>query len=475
MYTTKKLTKKSDKDYMNEILEKLKEMKNSQFRTTNFSLIEYFVENNFKPLDEEELISKILDDFKANPNKYVLSNDIGSFKSEKSFKHSVRISISKNKAFQKGPKSWQLSLNLEKTFQYLKIMYDKYINNSLNINTPYKIFGDKNKYSKTNKKLPPKQESDEINNTDSNEMQVEDEKRKNQKSKNKNQIHYYDALFSRHNNDNIGFIENDKNSKNSFFYTPKSYSNLNNEEKKRDKSLERPDIFTKKLYPNSLASSFNKDNITNLINSLNNYLSDTKQKFEVSPIEQTVEKMVQSLQYLSDIQNLYNSQCYTIKNCQDEIYSYYKMMLKGLRIIKYETGLKSYNYESYAQLRELILTYGSRYNDMVELIKQKINELKDIEKEFLEKRIFIKNCINDINNTSGFNNINFSMLSNSIEQILKINNISFNEKIMDVDNDDKKCFDNIESIVNSFLIEKEEIIDEINGIDKFIGSISLEE
>ena len=77
MYTTKKLTKKSDKDYMNEIKEKLKEMKNSQFRTTNFSLIEYFVENNFKPLDEEELISKILDDFKANPNKYVLSNDKG--------------------------------------------------------------------------------------------------------------------------------------------------------------------------------------------------------------------------------------------------------------------------------------------------------------------------------------------------------------------------------------------------------------
>ena len=60
-------------------------------------------------------------------------------------------------------------------------MYDKYINNSLNINTPYKIFGDKNKFNKANKKLPPIKESDEINNTDSNEMQVEDEKRKNQK------------------------------------------------------------------------------------------------------------------------------------------------------------------------------------------------------------------------------------------------------------------------------------------------------
>ena len=49
------------------------------------------------------------------------------------------------------------------------------------------------------------------------------------------------------------------------------------------------------------------------------------------------------------------------------------MMLKGLRIIKYETGLKSYNYESYAKLRELILTYGSRYNNILKLIKQKIN------------------------------------------------------------------------------------------------------
>ena len=71
--------------YIQEINQKLSVMKNSQFRTTNFSLIEYFAENNFRPLVIDELISKLLKDYKSNPKKYILSSDKGSFKSEKEF------------------------------------------------------------------------------------------------------------------------------------------------------------------------------------------------------------------------------------------------------------------------------------------------------------------------------------------------------------------------------------------------------
>ena len=475
MFTTKKMLKKSDKDYINKINEKLKAMKNSQYRTTNFSLIEYFAENNFMPLEEENLISKIMDDYKANPNKYVLSHEKSCFKSEKSFKMSVKLSISRNKAFIKGPKSKQLSLNLEKTFQYLKTMYNRYINNSSNINTPYKIFEDNNNCSKPNKKLPTIFENDETTNLDSNEMQEEDEKKKKQKPENKNHYYNYDMLFSQNNNDRIGLMENDNNTKNSFIYIPKSNSNLNNEKKKRDISFEKSDIFIKKLYPNSLVSSLDSEHILNLINSLNKYLSETKQKLEVSPFEKITENIVHSLQNLYGNQKLYDAQCDTIKNCQDELYTIYKTMLKGLRIIKYETQLKSYNYESYIQLRELIFNYESRYNDIVEIIKQKINELKDIEMKFLDKRNYIMNCLYNINNITGFVDLNFSMLLKSIEQMLKFNNISFNENKMDIEKDDRESFDNVESVVKTFLARKNEIIDEISGIDKFIGNISLEE
>ena len=131
--------------YMKDINLKLSLMKNSKYRTTNFSIIEYFVENNFEPLDEEELITKILKDYKSNPNRYVLSKDKVCFKSERSFKQSIKLSISKNKAFIKGPEIGDLSLNLEKAVQYLKTMYKEYISNSSNVQTPYKIFKNRDK------------------------------------------------------------------------------------------------------------------------------------------------------------------------------------------------------------------------------------------------------------------------------------------------------------------------------------------
>ena len=80
------------------------------------------------------------------------------------------------------------------------------------------------------------------------------------------------------------------------------------------------------------------------------------------------------------------------------------------------------------------------------------------------------NCLYNINNITGFVDLNFS-----IEQMLKFNNISFNENKMDIKKDDREIFDNVESVVKTFLAKKNEIIDEISGIDKFIGNISLEE
>ena len=104
--------------YIQEIKRKISMMRKSKYRTTNFSLIEYFVENNFNPLKEDALISKILADYKSNPRKYILSKDKTCFKTEKSFKSSVKLSILKNKSFSKGPRRGELTLNLENTYKY---------------------------------------------------------------------------------------------------------------------------------------------------------------------------------------------------------------------------------------------------------------------------------------------------------------------------------------------------------------------
>ena len=52
----------NDKDqlYKDEIKEKISSMQNSSFRTTNFSIIEYFVKNDFNPFNQEELITLLI-------------------------------------------------------------------------------------------------------------------------------------------------------------------------------------------------------------------------------------------------------------------------------------------------------------------------------------------------------------------------------------------------------------------------------
>ena len=50
----------NNKALINEIRQKVNVMKKSKYRTSNFSLIEYFVNNNFQPLNLNYLISKLI-------------------------------------------------------------------------------------------------------------------------------------------------------------------------------------------------------------------------------------------------------------------------------------------------------------------------------------------------------------------------------------------------------------------------------
>ena len=109
--------------YTEKIKEKLTLMKNRQYCTSNLRLIEYFEDNNFKPLIQEDLISKILKEYNNNPNKFILPNNNGNYKSEKLLKKSINITISSNKIFMKGQDIGKISLNLEKAKKYLETIY----------------------------------------------------------------------------------------------------------------------------------------------------------------------------------------------------------------------------------------------------------------------------------------------------------------------------------------------------------------
>ena len=137
--------------YIKKIRNKLEVMTQSKYRTTNFSLIEYFAKHNFQALNIEDLTMILSIDYKANPTKYVLTKDNNHFKSEKTFINSIKTSISKNKAFVKGPGIGQLTLNLPKTLEYLETMYNKYKNNSKDIKTPVKLSKSKNHDNKKKK------------------------------------------------------------------------------------------------------------------------------------------------------------------------------------------------------------------------------------------------------------------------------------------------------------------------------------
>ena len=482
MHSTQKILQKSDKIIMDSIKQKIIAMKESQFRTTNFSLIEYFAENNFNPLNEKDLIARILSDYKSNPIRYVLSNAQSNFKSEKSFLSSVKNSISRNQSFVKGPNFGQLSLNLEKTYHYLKIMYQKYINNSSKVKTPNKLFNN-SKINKASKLLPTINES-KIEDFDENmveDMDIDEIKPKiDKKPKNigKKNSSYSLLLSSIHyNNDETGGENDDNNLSlnlpNSIgSYSINSTTNINPEERQIEYGKEHPDIFVSPLYIHNIFSFVHNGKISNLIKLLNNYLLNSNKKYIDDKIKQKVEGIIESLRSLFDNKKLYDGQYATIKNCQIELYNIYKKIYKQFRILKIETGSKTYTYATYVKLRDLIFNYEICYNEIVDLISQKLKELKDIEKEIMSKRIIIQNCLKDL--SYEYLDLNFSMISHSIEEFLKNNNFNHNCNSFDLYLDKENNY-SVEYIIKLFLSVKDEIIEEINNIDKFIGNIYIEE
>ena len=473
MRNSKNESKKDYKYYINDINQKLKDMRKSQFRTTNFSLIEYFAENDFNPLYEKDLIDRILSEYKSNPNLYV-TREKGFFKSEKTFLNSVKSSISKNKAFVRGPDFGQISLNLESTSQYLKTMYDKYTNNSSNVNTPYKLFPQKK--FQTLETIWENKEKEHHHYKEDKNMEIDEEEEevenKEKKVENKKNNIYPLLMNSISLNEETNKLESGNEENNTGFFIPNtnnsvsSISNLISEEGHKLRK-EYPDIFIKRLYTNNFGYSLKTEKISYIIKYLNNYFDEKKSSF-ISKIDRRVQKIYELFKNIFENKKIYDSHYAVINNLQNELLSLYKKIFKESKVINIEAYTRTYNYEIYTNLREIIFIYEAQYNKIVELIKQKLYELRNMEKDLLNKRNYLYNFLRNIKD-GGYVDPSFAKILDLIEDILKINN-NFCQL-----NDSINFDEDIENIIELFQMEKNRIVDDVKNIDKYIGNISVEE
>ena len=154
-------------------------------------------------------------------------------------------------------------------------------------------------------------------------------------------------------------------------------------------------------------SNINNDYLRNIVDSTNKMFLNIKSQKMNDQIKREIEKINIYLHTLYNNKLIYDKCCSEIKKLQNEIYTIYKMMANQLRTIKIEINIESYSYDIYSQLRDILFKYEITYNNIVEKMKQIFNELKDIEKELMENRILIQNCLNGIDNTYGFSDFHF--------------------------------------------------------------------
>ena len=467
-------TKKSQKnsrriELINLINNKLKDMENSQFRTTNFSIIQFFSQNNFKPLNQEEVIKRLLEDYKNNPTKYVLSNEKSNFKNISTFKSSILGSISKNKAFIKDSKNGIISLDLEKTEQYLKAVYRQYTSNSKDVITPQKINAN-NRFTQKKRSNGMKSTLNFINNIEDKENQLEKENYKSRRTgiKTFQNFEFNGEL-------NSFSIYCDQTNKNNF---PKNINDnnkmMNFNFKKNKNSNDLTKIFFEKLLYNANIDSINNDGISFLIKELESYALNIKEK-KIKNVNENIKKEIKQLiKYLKNFSgkkkyyDLFHSKIYKF---QKELFLYFQMMENLKKIIELETyHIMNYDHETYMNYNELFLKRNELYENILEKIRIKLDEIGRIKLELIENKNSIQSSINNITNINNFNERKFKEIKGFIEKELKLDYSSNQLEL-----EEEECNDNLspDEIITSFVNAKKNIIDKVNNIYNTISNVTV--
>ena len=454
-----------DQIYKDEIKEKISSMKDNEFRTTNFSLIEYFVKNDFRPYNQEELILLLLNDYNMNPTKYILSHDRRIFKNEASFKISIKLSISRNKSFMKGPGIDNLSLNLQNTVHYLRAMYPKYQKHSINIATPYKIFTDNNKkrtFHSVTKNIKKNKEGILLNKLMNDIIQPIESIQINMPFRSVTKT-------EKIKNEDISASNLISNSNNSFSLTNSNENPVQNE---NAKEKETPDIFKKRLFSDAIISLFNNAHLDKICNSFDEYLLTVNSKVINKEIEKELEVIRQSISEIYDAKANYNILCGEINESQKELHNLFILMKNQLNQIEIEIGVKSYSYELYCKLRDILFEQEKGFDKALKSIEELLMKLIDVEIGLVVHRLFINDHLTVLKN-KGFCDFGFSRLDEMIIKELKINSFSLNKELNKYTMKEKEnIYSDAKITIEKFKNEKKSIIDGFNDIDCFVGNIT---
>ena len=119
------IIKESKSSFTKKIKTLVEDMNKRQTRTTNFAIIVYLVKNEFKKMSLKNLIENIKRDFEGHKAIFLNSVTKKPFEEEIKVLNSIKSSVNRNKSFnfEKNNGEKYISLNLERTLEYLEKMH----------------------------------------------------------------------------------------------------------------------------------------------------------------------------------------------------------------------------------------------------------------------------------------------------------------------------------------------------------------
>ena len=204
-------------------------------------------------------------------------------------------------------------------------------------------------------------------------------------------------------------------------------------------------IGIKELIPKEIESSLKQMN--NVKNDLSN-LEDKMKLFNNKIIDLNINK-----QKYDDIKT-------KVKETQDELYNLYFIMINEVNSLNILLKMKNYNKEIYNIHNEALEKHKNEYTNVIDKIKIYLMNLKSLETEIISSKKEIKQLLNGIislfKNMLGTINNHSSNFENMELFELKYNEIETNDNFIDVN-----------SIIKELLGKKDEILNKINGYNKY--------
>ena len=420
------------------IINLVKEMSKKTTRTTNFAVLVYIVENNFKDLSLSKIKERIRKDYAKDDQMFINSHTKKAFESEQKVLTIFKTGLTRNQSFIiKGTKNDKyVSLDYKHALEYLNRIYKKYTDDNNDVSSLSS--------AKSPRKFSYKSEKKEkkfLGNKTS---------RKNQKKKSPNQFRMDSSI------DSYGF-ETEEKSLSTYKYLkenlkPKTdqinnIKKICNKKNKKEKEQDTDDIFnkdfsfhTKGYATENFASKHQKD-IANSLNSAGeaeNIIVSYKKKLK--NLQSTVKERDKEIKDFTETHNKLIKEKDDMKTLYQALESKYEAV-KIMKNSKYFGNI----FEKYKKNLKLYKTF---IDSKIKNFKLCLQDTLNLEKDIAAKDNEIFNYVN----STGINK-NIKNLKEGNEYLVNkdYNNIVKNIKedyIMENNSNNEYCDEENNEIVN---------------------------